>query len=157
MAYSCPKCNAVFNEPQKFCQNCGFQFGQSPSPTQQSSSGCGSAILWLIGIGAALFLILFIISYIRIENEAPKDSLKRNAIYAARDLMEQRLKSPSSASFQSTSEAQYQTFEENGKQLYVVTSYVDSENSFGAKIRTNFAITMSKSGTTWYLEDIYTW
>lgn len=144
--FKCRICGAQYDFQASVCPSCGIKSKRDyPSP--------------LFFIITAMLLLLVILVAL---NKTPYDPNKpidysSEAIYAARDLMEQRLKSPATAEFQSTREAQYQTFEENGKQLYVVTSYVDSENSFGANLRTNFAITMSKIGSTWYLEEIHTW
>ena len=64
----------------------------------------------------------------------------------AKYAVEEQLKSPSTADFPSVNHA---TITKSGAS-YTVSSYVDAENSFGAIIRTNFTVTIEKSG------DIYT-
>lgn len=43
-----------------------------------------------------------------------------------------------------------------GSGRFRVQSYVDAENSFGAKIRTNFTCDVRQSGSTWVLESLKT-
>jgi hypothetical protein len=58
------------------------------------------------------------------------------ALVMAQQFVEQRLKAPSSAGFPwGTRDSQINNI---GGCVYVVTSYVDAQNSFGAKIRTNY-------------------
>lgn len=74
------------------------------------------------------------------------DSKKKTNIWiCAQDVVNQDLKSPSTAKFCAIQEAT--VYHQTGKQ-YFVMGYVDSENGFGAMMRTNFAVwlTMTKHG-----------
>lgn len=64
----------------------------------------------------------------------------------AKYAVEEQLKSPSTADFPSVNKA---SITKSGT-TYTVSSYVDAENSYGATIRTNFTVTVEKSG------DMYT-
>lgn len=74
------------------------------------------------------------------------DSDKKTKVWiCAQDVVTQDLKSPSTAKFCKVYEAT--VYHQTGKQ-YIAMGYVDSENGFGAMIRTNFTVwlTMTKSG-----------
>lgn len=72
------------------------------------------------------------------------------AFTAATMLVKENLKSPQSAIFP-TYESYMVTKE--GDKLYRVTSYVDSQNSFGAMIRTDFSLLMRDDGFNWTVID----
>jgi hypothetical protein len=55
------------------------------------------------------------------------------------DFVKQQLKSPSSAKFPSSSEKMSHTINDELNCRYKINSWVDSENSFGAKLRRNFS------------------
>lgn len=59
----------------------------------------------------------------------------------AEDFVKKRLKSPSSAEFPGVSEKN-QHIQELGNHKYKITSWVDSQNSFGAMIRSRFSCTI---------------
>lgn len=65
---------------------------------------------------------------------------KRDAWVCAIDVVENRLKSPSTADFCSYPEA---TITDLGNNRYRIKGYVDAQNSFGATIRSNFTVTLT--------------
>ena len=67
----------------------------------------------------------------------------------ANKFVENRLKAPSTADFASHSNS---TITEISNGRFRVRSYVDAENSFGAKVRTNFtAVVEHQGGSSWEL------
>ncbi|MDP2676917.1 MAG: hypothetical protein Q8O83_04495 [bacterium] len=66
----------------------------------------------------------------------------------AQEFVKQGLKAPSTAKFPVLP---YDT-SADGNGLYKVDSYVDSQNSFGAMIRSDWTVLMRLSGETWTLE-----
>lgn len=68
---------------------------------------------------------------------------RRQAVHAAHGYVTQRLKSPATAQFPYTSDHAVDT-DKSGN--FVVESYVDSENGFGANIRTHYRCTMIRLG-----------
>ncbi len=68
---------------------------------------------------------------------------------AAIDTVEERLKAPSTADFPFSYNGQ--DIKEIGYNRFVVNSYVDAENSFGAKIRTYFSVTIRKTSENTYV------
>lgn len=65
-----------------------------------------------------------------------------DAWVCAQDIVNSKLKAPSTAKFCSYTEA---TVTYNGGSDYTVEGYVDAENGYGAKIRTNFIVTLTLS------------
>jgi hypothetical protein len=78
-----------------------------------------------------------------------------DAFDACKGFVKRQLKAPSTAKFRNY-------YEQDGEVVvlgtgdgpYTVMSSVDSENSFGAKLRSNFTCKVTLSGGTWKLDDI---
>lgn len=68
----------------------------------------------------------------------------KNSVWAcATDIVKQNLKSPSGAKFCPVYEAK--VYNQSGDE-YIVTGYVDAENSYGAEIRTKFTVWLTFTG-----------
>lgn len=65
--------------------------------------------------------------------------------------VEAELKSPSTAKFP---RGGAQSAEELGGNRYRISSYVDSQNAYGATLRTSFTTTVRYNGGGWILEDL---
>lgn len=79
-----------------------------------------------------------------------------NKIYAyncAARFVKKELKSPFSAVFPDTRQKVHDT-ECNYDNTYKIDSYVESQNSFGAIIKTNFSCTIRFDGESVYCEDL---
>lgn len=77
----------------------------------------------------------------------------QGAIAYCHQFVEQQLKSPSSADFPSFPDHQVTKV---GDQEWKVSAWVDADNSFGAKLRTNWTcdISYEESTGTWTLHDL---
>lgn len=81
---------------------------------------------------------------------------KINAKVMAESFLEERLKAPSTAVYPWVSVDDVVTELADNKYRY--RSYVDAENSFGAKVRTYFEIVVQYVGDDkWRLISLYTW
>jgi hypothetical protein len=68
----------------------------------------------------------------------------------AKAFVDKRLKAPATASYEDYSEKRVSYL---GNCKYIVVGFVDSQNSFGAKIRANFSTRLSKiDKETWQLD-----
>jgi len=67
----------------------------------------------------------------------------------AEDIVKDNLKSPSTADFPASG-----NINEIDNNTFKVNSYVDSENSFGAKIRSDFSVTIIKDGDNYSYKDL---
>lgn len=140
----CRDCKKEISSKAKLCPNCGL--GQKASSAGEVMGGC---------------LILVIIISIAVAfcgSDEPDDSnswMKEDKIYAyliAESYVEKNLKAPKSAEFASTFDKPNHVSFDKESQLYTVISYVDSQNSFGAKIRSKFtAIIQRLSDKDWKL------
>jgi len=74
-----------------------------------------------------------------------------DAFFYGKEYVKRSLKSPSSAKFGSYGNSSVQHYKGC---KFVVKGYVDSQNSFGAMLRSNYSVTMTPSGLGWTLEDI---
>ena len=89
---------------------------------------------------ALILLTLFLAGLLGCNNE-PKLPSKFDAYFACTTYVEKRLKSPSSAEFGPYSESKVRMIRADAEGKYfgfVVTGYVDSQNSFGAMLRANY-------------------
>lgn len=83
----------------------------------------------------------------------PSDSDRIFAWVTATHEVEQRLKSPSTAKFPFSEEGQ--DIKEPSPGTFVVNSYVDAENSYGAMMRSNFSVTIKRlSGDNYTVENL---
>ncbi|MEI7723487.1 MAG: hypothetical protein WCK09_00425 [Bacteroidota bacterium] len=72
--------------------------------------------------------------------------VKKLSVYGvAEQYVKQHLKSPSSAQFPETSE-KLRHVVNTGNEVYLVDSWVDSQNSFGAMLRTKFHLKVTVVG-----------
>ncbi len=93
-----------------------------------------------LGIIVVLFIVVMVIMIAHRpspEQQAANDERVRqyNAAFACQDAVRERLKAPASAEFQAPREAQISAYEDGS---YKIESYVDAQNSFGAKLRNAF-------------------
>ena len=83
------------------------------------------------------------------QTEQDNEHSKIVALTAAQECVTERLKSPSSADFPWGSECVTKISDNT----YVINSYVDSQNSYGAMIRTNFTCQITLTGNESYTCD----
>lgn len=116
------------------------------------------ALVWIV---VALFALLFI-GVIANSDPKPAPTITRSwapdnfdAYTMAKKFITDRLKAPSTAEFASIHQS---TVSQSGNNEWKVSSYVDSQNGFGAMIRTKFTISMMVNRETkmWQVLEIET-
>jgi hypothetical protein len=156
----CPKCNVILEKELKEkeveifkeareqeCKHCRetLNNGKVPSPIvtpENKNAGCGVVIV----LSIVLVVIINGISScnnnasVSHESDIP-DNL--NLCVTAHQYIEQLLKAPGSAKFP---DCEASKIEGLGNNKYRVTSYVDSQNSFGALLRNNYMILLEYKG-----------
>ena len=155
----CPSCGFSYGWDGYKCSHCGNVGGKSLEPRGASANYNNNNIgviwswCWKLFIAFVLFRV-FVPGCQNHSNDYMNDPSSRSirAYIESNDFVEQKLKSPSTAIFPS-----YQSsfVTDLGGGRYQVAAYVDAQNGFGATLRTNYICTMSVSGDTWTLEDIY--
>jgi hypothetical protein len=83
--------------------------------------------------------------------QATNSGDEAGAWVAAKAFVVEQLKSPASASFPWYSKDAVHAISDNS---YVVTGYVDAENSFGATLRKNWQVVVIDRGSEWELQRI---
>lgn len=111
----------------------------------------------------AFILIIIIGAVIIFKDRSPETSSSKSPVSTSNDFLaynvaidfvKQGLKSPSTAKFPKTMERSGH-IKSLGGGRYEINSWVDSQNAFGAMIRTNFSCTMiDKGGNTWGCENL---
>jgi hypothetical protein len=114
----------------------------------KGDDGCCAGCLIAIGATVAMFLLIGLFS-----GGSGSSSEKMDAFVMSQRFIEGKLKSPGSASFASYNNS---SVVDQGDGSFRVSSYVDAQNSFGAKIRARWTATVRlKHGETWELLDYY--
>ena len=151
----CPECRKYLSETVTICPNCGYLL----SPERVSEIKKENARL-LLKIGVVILAISAFILYIGISNESSEPEEKtfsrKHLVWTlTQDIIKQYLKSPSTASFGRGGfypEQDTETCVTNlGNDVFSVKGWVDSQNGFGATVRTTFLLKMKCDGKTWEL------
>lgn len=147
---TCPKCNKMISDMAPSCPHCDhskpLDESALPDKTEQPKKpslpeGCGCGLL--------LFGIIMVFVFIGIFSNPGPDEI--GAYTASQWFVEKRLKAPGTADFPVYIDS-FVTDLGGGK--FKVESYVDAENSFGAKLRTQYTCIVRADGSGWKLEKI---
>lgn len=101
-----------------------------------------------------IFLALFVFFTFFKEDSPPRDPCtdKFGAYFAGQEFVKRKLKSPSSADFPHTGDKDvYITIMDECE--FHIRGYVDANNAFGVKVRTNYSmlIEYSRANRSWHL------
>ena len=136
----CKDCGHTVSIRAKTCPSCGVDKPGEKDPT------FGEMILGLLVLAAIIGGVYYWFSTRESEQQTPQQvqreiNLKRMAAatLTARDAISDALKAPSTATFSDYDETEVGRLKGTENQ-WVVRGYVDAENSFGAKIRTNYQV-----------------
>jgi hypothetical protein len=88
-------------------------------------------------------------------NMDPRAKREQFILEKTQHYIKNKLKCPSTAKFPSEKESRY-CVNESGKDTFQIYSWVDSQNTFGAMIRTQFIVKVyEKSGNIKFLEETF--
>jgi len=133
-------------------------WGAPPPQAPQQPKKNGPKIA-LIGCGSILALVV-IIGIIGAATGGGNDGapLSESAAVMCESFVKKNLKSPGTADFPGVTDTDYaktKTISDTRPWKYKVTGVVDSQNGFGATVRTDYACTVStKDNDTWTLDDL---
>lgn len=141
---NCPECKKEVSKKAKACPHCGFIL--------KKKMGC---FKWGLIIILAI-IVLFVIEVSTQDKSKGKDNAGLVEAYrASENYMERQLKSPKTADFPGVLTYKNHVKKmENGQ--WIINSYVDSQNGFGAIVRTNFSCTVVKVGGRYKVQDFKT-
>lgn len=134
---------------------------------QKQQKKAGRAVKVILVVFGLMFAVTVIINRIEMasdegvqERSAPSrpsyvsEDNSTMAYIMIQDFVKDRLKSPSTAEFPGARERRQHT-KRLGDGRYGINSWVESQNSFGAQIRTRFAAIIRQTGEdTWQLEQL---
>ncbi len=154
--YLCSACNRGFPEPRTQCPKCGVRFGEPLSETNMSRPPSGpppkpasGGTNFVVMIVVTMLLVFGCLGALALQgmtrgSRPPAAPDRISAWVDCRTFVQQNLKAPTTAQFPSSNEA---TIVRLNTGRWSVLSYVDSENSFGAMIRSDWGCQISYNGT----------
>lgn len=143
MLINCRTCRREIDSKVKVCPFCSEK---SPKPFKVKD-----LMVW---VGLTLIVMFWVKMCEKIGEVSPEDKHRRATISVqmhCEDWVKQRLKSPGSAKFASYHET---GFIGSDSGPWTVSGYVDSQNSFGAFLRSNYVCRMRFEGETARLEHL---
>ena len=176
----CHHCGSLNPDAVRFCNNCGKTLNvptSQPEMLKISNNGWK----WIVGVFALLVVLIVIVTIAdssRSNHTTPTQSVsaptqsvsappapeahwdstngKIEAFVMSQSFMKKRLKAPSSASFPWYSDSEVSVAHRGGG-IFLVKSYVDAQNSFGAKLRTRYLCELKDNGhDSWSLISLTT-
>lgn len=138
----CPYCFTEMDSRASVCPSCRKKVGSANSKgVARKHFSVGS----LLGVMLMLFILMGIFGTIvgnvkDAKNQRPDEDRMKVAYQASQDFVSRHLKAPSSADFPyyQTSFVKKIKDDPKGRPIYRIDAFVDAQNSFGAKIRTNY-------------------
>ena len=130
----CPKCFGVVDAAATKCKHCGSNV-MSP---KDYLIGCAVLIVIIL---AAYFFIFSGTS----EDSGPPQITESNAFIVSKNFITPLLKSPATADFPFLD----YSHQKLGDDHWLIQSYVDSQNDFGAMLRTNYSAELKFLGGDW--------
>lgn len=128
-----------------------------PQPTKRPKAG-NIAALGCLGTVVLIVIVIVAVAVSSSGDSKDKKPQSEGAAVMCERFVKKQLKSPGSADFPGPLDDDYaktKVLSDTKPWKYKVTGVVDSENSFGAKVRTNYVCTVStKDADTWTLDDI---
>lgn len=133
----CPQCLAEVSPQAKKCSHCGSKLPQPTSPIVKLL-----AVIMVVGVFSSIIISsIGGSSTVRSQPEQPTAyDYQQSAIAYAEPYITRLLKSPSTADFCRG------TATDLGENKYKVSSCVDSQNSYGATLRSNWEAVMIYTG-----------
>jgi len=114
-------------------------------PVQQRTPLGRRRVALIVGFLAVCFAGLVFVSA-----NGDDEPTAADAYYACQDFVDRRLKAPATADYPPLSTARVGRMGDR----WTVSAYVDSENSFGAKIRDTVWCDMTRTEDGWRLDDV---
>ena len=141
----CPECLADIPKEAKKCSHCGTK--------QKQSVTAGKLILTIIVVGIITSAVLSSGSSSNSSSTSRATAVSDTQVnIMAENYVEQVLKSPSTAEFPTLAF----THSDLGNNKHQIVSYVDSQNSFGAMIRSNWSVVLTYNGGDWANQNNWT-
>lgn len=125
---------------------------QSITPPTSPKKSSGGGVTWAGILGGLVVVLLLVGAFTGDDDDTPSnEDLRYNAHGLCKNWVEELLKAPSTAEHPSIDDA---SILESGTH-WIVNSYVDAQNGFGAMLRTGYRCEIEPAGDDrWRLVDI---
>lgn len=152
----CKHCAMMIPKEAKICPYCRKTQGWKP-------------VTKILAFLVSLFIVITIIGtftsqdttvQITSDQKTSEEDLPKRAFYKSQEYVKEHLKAPATADFPYYNSTSVKRVAGDAKGvMYEVVSYVDAQNSFGAKIRTNYkcSIVRVHANKSWVLAELKTW
>jgi hypothetical protein len=145
---TCADCQAEVSTSAKACPRCGRPVSK-PAFTKPKNT---KRFVALISILALLVVISLSTTERTSPPEDPTVSQTFGAMESCQRFVLERLKAPSNAKFEDALSEKVVTPVGGGE--YVVKSFVDAQNSFGATLRSRYTCSVKDEGNSWSLRSL---
>jgi hypothetical protein len=136
---TCKQCDRKISSIVTHCPACGAQVAPIRKPLP---------VMTVIAVGTVCLIGLIAFGPLfDTDRRSPEDKKESLARTAAKQLIPRQLKSPSTATFAPDEEWSITKYGND----YVLSAWVDSQNSFGAMLRMQFVAVMRDEGENWRL------
>ena len=136
---NCNECQKEVSDQAKICPNCGYDL-QKEKNTKIAAKGC----LWIFGI------IFVVILFSMLIPDSASNSKNLEAYVYSQQLIELQLKTPGTANFPTFEDS----FVNQVGNIYTINAFVDSENSFGANVRSRYKCILRYENDVFFVESI---
>lgn len=160
---TCPECLNQVTDVARACKYCGYIFDDprsvEPAPLPNPTKTNSNSVMKNLNLMLFFLVILIVAFYLFLTSRTPSTpkptedpATPIDAVIMCEQFVKDNLKAPKTADFQNIYQAEST---ETTPDSFTVKSYVDSENSFGAMIRTNFKCQIRFTGDdNWQLIDL---
>jgi len=148
----CKECGKEISSDADKCPNCG--------KPQKKRNALGYFVAIIIIIGFIGWITSTLENTNSTTTQTAIEDLPKLAFYKSQEYMRGYLKGPAGADFPYYDSASVKRVAGDGKgTMFEVTSYVDSQNSFGAKIRTTYkcSIVRVHADSSWVMAELKAW
>ncbi len=147
--WECKKCGGkASSEPIYSCPHCGAGGDRKEKRSRKRIAGLGCIVFLLIIFGPCIYIG----TCYDVDKDAWRDNpestlSKRRARRYGKKVVKENLRSPSTAKFPESPKVRYQGDRYQWDHNYRIDGKVDAENTFGAKIRSRFFISLEQTGS----------